>query len=83
MGLCEAVGLCAYVDGCVWPCLCMVTRVNRSLCDWMPVGACGWEGGREAGECGDSSVGLGPCDSHPLSPQLHREPAASAAAEAQ
>ena len=49
--LCEVVGLHAYEDACVWACLCMCTRVNRFLCDWMHVctRACDWEGGRWVG----------------------------------
>ena len=47
MGLFDCVRVSVRMWMGVWACLFMVTHVNRSLCDWMSVGACGREGGRQ------------------------------------
>lgn len=59
-------------------CPCAHVYIGMHACTWACV--IGLEAG---GWVGNLSVGLGPCDSHSLSPQLHREPRASAASGVQ
>lgn len=75
---------CAYV--CIrmcmpCKCVCRSEQVHMRvpvMCMWhVPVSCEGAGGSTWELKCGPE-----PCDSHPLSPQLHREPAASAASGA-